>query len=249
MKLKLLTLFLLVMSSLAMGCPPCPSGSSTTGTGGSTNLPGCKCTNSSYAWTGSACVSCPAGTSISGAGATANPTACKCNTSGQYWNGSSCYSCPAGTSPTGAGGAASPAACKCNTSGQTWNGSSCVTPPSGGACTLYNSGPSYYIISQSCDIGGTVSGACCAPDTGCTGTNSGCTNSTTTCPSGMTGTPNGQTKCSLFTNTGTYLTSITIPSGCSYYGYTSQTAPCTGRAYVACANGTLSSSTVYGYCQ
>lgn len=130
MKYIVLLLLSFLWSMAASACPPCPALASYSGSGAATNVSGCRCTNASHVWNGSACVvSCPAGTSTTGAGGTANPSTCRCNTAGQSWNGSSCVTCPSGSSTSGTGATTNVTGCRCTNTSHVWNGSSCAAPP------------------------------------------------------------------------------------------------------------------------
>lgn len=91
--MKIAFLFFMLFSFQALACPACPSGSSLSGTGAGTNLPGCKCTNGAATWNGSACVTgatCPGGASTSGTGDTTNVAGCRCDNLATNWDGFSC---------------------------------------------------------------------------------------------------------------------------------------------------------------
>ena len=106
--MKFILLMILLLSWGAFACPPCPTNSTTTGTGPVTNLAGCKCINGTYTWDGSTCVAAAAGCSAVNpqtwnTNCTANLAAASNGASSTIANtapgyvGSATYTCNSGT--------------------------------------------------------------------------------------------------------------------------------------------------------
>jgi hypothetical protein len=101
----ILSILLQCVSSITLACPPCPANSSTSGTGVVTNLPGCRCNDTSNIWNGTACsgTTCASKTVNWGAGCsgTLNPASTGSTSpvtnSASGYSGTASYSCTNGS--------------------------------------------------------------------------------------------------------------------------------------------------------
>ncbi len=105
--MKLAAFLILFLNSFAWACPPCPSGSSYSGSGATTSTAGCRCSSGTATWNGSACVEPTVGCSsvsrtwLTNCGASLPASAHlqvrTVSNSNVNYNGSATYTCNNGT--------------------------------------------------------------------------------------------------------------------------------------------------------